>query len=193
MAMLICGVDEAGRGPLVGSVFAAAVILPSDHTIVGLNDSKKLSEKQRNVLALAIMEQSIAWAVASATAAEIDRINILQATMLAMSRAVESLSVVPDEVLVDGNRTPLLAMPSRAIIKGDATVQCISAASILAKVNRDAEAYELDLRHPEYGFAKHKGYGTALHMAALKEFGPIPEHRVSFAPVRAAYAQHKLF
>lgn len=191
--MLICGVDEAGRGPLVGSVFAAAVILPNDHSIRGLNDSKKLSEKQRNVLALAIMEQSIAWAVASATAAEIDQINILQATMLAMSRAVEGLSVVPDEVLVDGNRTPLLAIPSRAIIKGDATVQCISAASILAKVNRDAEAYELDLRHPEYGFAKHKGYGTALHMAALKEFGPIPEHRVSFSPVRAAYAQHKLF
>ena len=191
--MLICGVDEAGRGPLVGSVFAAAVILPAQHTIFGLNDSKKLSEKQRDSLALAIMEQAIAWAVASASAAEIDNINILQATMLAMSRAVEALSVTPEEVLVDGNRTPLLAVPSRAIIKGDATVQCISAASILAKVNRDTEAYELDLRHPEYGFAKHKGYGTALHMAALKEFGPIPEHRVSFAPVRAAYAQRKLF
>lgn len=191
--MLICGVDEAGRGPLVGSVFAAAVILPVQHTITGLNDSKKLSEKQRDFLALAIMEQAIAWAVASASAAEIDQINILQATMLAMSRAVGALSITPEEVLVDGNRTPVLAMPSRAIIKGDATVQCISAASILAKVNRDAEAYELDLRHPEYGFAKHKGYGTALHMAALKEFGPIPEHRVSFAPVRAAYAQRKLF
>ncbi|WP_027468083.1 ribonuclease HII [Deefgea rivuli] len=193
MAMLICGVDEAGRGPLVGSVFAAAVILPVQHTITGLNDSKKLSEKQRDLLALAIMEQAIAWAVASASAAEIDQINILQATMLAMSRAVGALSITPEEVLVDGNRTPALTMPSRAIIKGDATVQCISAASILAKVNRDAEAYELDLRHPEYGFAKHKGYGTALHMAALKEFGPIPEHRVSFAPVRAAYAQRKLF
>ncbi len=191
--MLICGVDEAGRGPLVGSVFAAAVILPENHTIVGLNDSKKLSEKKRNQLALIIMEQAIAWAVASATAAEIDQINILQATMLAMSRAVSALCVVPDEVLVDGNRTPVLAIPSRAIIKGDATVQCISAASILAKVNRDAQAYELDLRHPEYGFAQHKGYGTALHMAALKEFGPIPEHRISFAPVRAAYAQRKLF
>ncbi len=191
--MLICGVDEAGRGPLVGSVFAAAVILPVQHTITGLNDSKKLSEKQRDLLALAIMEQAIAWAVASASAAEIDQINILQATMLAMSRAVGALSITPEEVLVDGNRTPALTMPSRAIIKGDATVQCISAASILAKVNRDAEAYELDLRHPEYGFAKHKGYGTALHMAALKEFGPIPEHRVSFAPVRAAYAQRKLF
>ena len=191
--MLICGVDEAGRGPLVGSVFAAAVILPPNHSIVGLADSKKLSERQRDKLASEIMMQSIAWAVASASAQEIDQLNILQATLLAMSRAVESLSVLPHEVLVDGNRTPALSIPSRAIIKGDATEQCISAASILAKVNRDAEAYELDLRYPEYGFAKHKGYGTALHLTALKEFGPIPEHRVSFSPVRAAFAQRKLF
>ncbi|MGL4517578.1 MAG: ribonuclease HII [Shewanella sp.] len=191
--MLICGVDEAGRGPLVGSVFAAAVILPDVHSIVGLADSKKLSENQRDKLAVQIMSQSVAWAVASATATEIDQLNILQATMLAMSRAVTALSVLPDEVLVDGNRTPILNIPSRAIIKGDATEQCISAASILAKVNRDAEAYALDLLYPEYGFAKHKGYGTALHLKALKEFGPIPEHRVSFAPVRAAFAQRKLF
>lgn len=190
--MLICGVDEAGRGPLVGSVFAAAVILPANHSIVGLTDSKKLSEKQRDKLAVEIMAQSIAWAVASATAKEIDQINILQATMLAMSRAVESLSIRPDEVLVDGNRTPPLSMPCRAIIKGDLTEQCISAASILAKVNRDAEAYALDLLYPNYGFAQHKGYGTALHVATLNEFGPIPEHRVSFSPVRAAFAQRKL-
>jgi ribonuclease HII len=191
--MLICGVDEAGRGPLVGSVFAAAVILPNEHTIIGLADSKKLSEKQRDKLADQIMAQSIAWAVASSSAREIDQLNILQATMLAMSRAVAALSVLPDEVLVDGNRMPIWDIPSRAIIKGDATEQCISAASILAKVNRDAEAYSLDLLYPEYGFAKHKGYGTALHMSALKEFGPIPEHRESFAPVRAAFAQRTLF
>ncbi|QZA79978.1 ribonuclease HII [Deefgea piscis] len=191
--MLICGVDEAGRGPLVGSVFAGAVILPSDHTIEGLTDSKKLSEKQRDRLAICIKEQAIAWAIASASAAEVDEINILQATMLAMQRAVGALSITPSEVLVDGNRTPLLAMPSRAIIKGDATEACISAASILAKVSRDAEAYALDLRYPQYGFAQHKGYGTAQHLAALAQFGPIPEHRTSFAPVRAAYAQRQLF
>lgn len=191
--MLICGVDEAGRGPLVGSVFAAAVILPCDHKIVGLTDSKKLSEKQRDRLANEIMAQSIAWSVASASANEIDQLNILQATMLAMSRAVFGLTIMPDEILVDGNRTPQFAVPSRAIVKGDATEESISAASILAKVNRDAEAYALDLRYPQYGFSKHKGYGTALHLNALKEFGPIPEHRVSFAPVRAAFAQRPLF
>lgn len=191
--MLICGVDEAGRGPLVGSVFAAAVILPANHSIIGLADSKKLSEKQRDKLAVEIMAQSIAWAVASASAKEIDQLNILQATMLAMSRAVEALSVLPNEVLVDGNRTPSLSIPCRAIIKGDATEQCISAASILAKVNRDAEAYALDMLYPDYGFSKHKGYGTAMHMAALKALGPIPEHRFSFAPVRAASVQRKLF
>jgi ribonuclease HII len=191
--MLICGVDEAGRGPLVGSVFAAAVVLPSEHTIIGLTDSKKLSEKRRNELAVQIMSQSIAWSVASATAEEIDQLNILQATMLAMSRAISLLAIRPDEILIDGNRTPVIDIPCRAIIKGDATEQCISAASILAKVNRDAEAYALNLRYPEYGFDQHKGYGTALHLKALKDFGPIPEHRVSFAPVRAAFAQRRLF
>ena len=191
--MLICGVDEAGRGPLVGSVFAAAVIFPDNHGIVGLNDSKKLTEKHRDRLALEIKAKALAWRVASASSIEVDQLNILQATMLAMKRAVETLHLTPELVLVDGNRVPAIQVAARAIIKGDATEPAISAASILAKVARDAEAYQLDALYPHYGFAKHKGYGTVVHLAALAQFGPIAEHRVSFAPVKAAYAQRSLF
>ncbi|WP_035055365.1 ribonuclease HII [Andreprevotia chitinilytica] len=190
---LICGVDEAGRGPLVGSVFAGAVILPDDHGIVGLNDSKKLSAKKREQLFGQIQERAIAWAIASASAAEIDTINILQATMLAMCRAVEALSVTPERALVDGNRAPKLAMPVETIVQGDAKVQAISAASILAKVARDREADELEACYPGYGFSKHKGYPTAEHLAALASLGPCPLHRMSFAPVRAAKAQASLW
>ncbi|XZG71921.1 ribonuclease HII [Chitinibacteraceae bacterium HSL-7] len=190
---MVCGVDEAGRGPLVGSVFAAAVILPDDHGIAGLNDSKKLSEKKRDALAPLIRERAIAWCVASVSAAEIDRINILQATMLAMQRAVEGLSTQPGHALVDGNRAPKLAMSVETIVQGDAKVEAISAASILAKVARDAEAVELEASYPGYGFAKHKGYGTRQHLDALSALGPCPEHRMSFAPVRAAAVQRSLF
>ncbi|SMC24785.1 RNase HII [Andreprevotia lacus DSM 23236] len=190
---LICGVDEAGRGPLVGSVFAAAVILPDDHGIVGLADSKKLTAQKREQLAVLIRERAIAWAVCGVDAQEIDRINILQATMLAMQRAVEALAVQPELAQVDGNRAPKVAMAVETIIKGDAKVQAISAASILAKVARDAEADELEARYPGYGFAQHKGYGTAMHLAALKALGPCPAHRMSFAPVRAAASQSTLW
>ncbi|KAF0814368.1 Ribonuclease HII [Andreprevotia sp. IGB-42] len=190
---LICGVDEAGRGPLVGSVFAAAVILPDGHGIIGLADSKKLSAQKRELLAVEIRQHAIAWAVASASASEIDSINILQATMLAMQRAVAALAVQPELAQVDGNRAPSLPMAVETIVKGDAKVQAISAASILAKVARDAEAGELDIRYPGYAFAKHKGYGTAEHLAALAKLGPCPQHRMSFAPVRAAHAQATLW
>lgn len=190
---LICGVDEAGRGPLAGAVYAAAVILPANHSICGLNDSKKLSARQRERLFGEICQQAVAWSVASASVAEIDKLNILHATMLAMKRAVESLAVVPDEVLVDGNRIPDLALPARAIVQGDATVQSISAASILAKVSRDREAEELEQRFPGYGFIRHKGYGTPEHLAALAKLGPTPIHRQSFAPVRFAMTQGNLW
>jgi ribonuclease HII len=178
------GVDEAGRGPLAGSVFAAAVILDPARPINGLRDSKVLSASQRDVLAQAVREHSLAYAIASASPAEIDRYNILQATLLAMRRAVEALPFAPDEVLVDGNRTPVLSVPCRAIIKGDALVPAISAASILAKTARDAALIALDQQFPGYGFAQHKGYPTADHLAALALLGPCPEHRRSFAPVR---------
>lgn len=180
----LCGVDEAGRGPLVGSVYAAAVILGPDHGIVGLADSKKLTEIRREALALQIREHAIAWSIASASAAEIDRLNILQATMLAMQRAVAGLQLQPAEVLVDGNRAPAFAMPARAIVKGDATVAEISAASILAKTARDASMYALHEQHPEYGFDRHKGYPTAEHLQALSRLGPLAEHRRSFGPVK---------
>lgn len=190
---LICGVDEAGRGPLAGSVYAAAVILPETHEIKGLADSKKLSAKKRERLYDEICQQALAWSVATASPAEIDGLNILWATMLAMQRAVTGLSLVPHEVLVDGNRVPDLSVPARAIVQGDALVEVISAASILAKVSRDREAAELDARYPGYGFARHKGYGTREHLDALARLGPTPVHRQSFAPVRLAATQGTLW
>jgi len=180
----VAGVDEAGRGPLAGAVFAAAVILDPTKPITGLNDSKKLSEKRREVLFVEIQTKALAWSIAEASAAEIDAINILQASLLAMQRAVAGLSVVPTEVLVDGNRAPVFACPARAIIGGDALEPCISAASILAKVARDRTLLDLHARYPQYGFDRHKGYPTAEHMAALVAHGACPEHRRSFAPVK---------
>lgn len=181
---LPCGVDEAGRGPLAGPVVAAAVILDPALPIAGLADSKKLSAVKRERLAVEIRARALAWCVAEASVAEIDALNILQATLLAMQRAVEGLTIVPREALIDGNRCPKLAVPARAIVGGDATVAEISAASILAKTVRDAGMLELHARYPRYGFDRHKGYGTAEHLAALAAHGPTPEHRKSFAPVR---------
>lgn len=186
MSTLTCGVDEAGRGPLAGPVVAAAVILPPGASLSGLNDSKKLSPRRRERLAAEIRTTALAWAVAEASAAEIDEWNILRATLRAMARAVAGLPVTPDEVRVDGNQAPALAVPVRTIIGGDALEPAIMAASILAKTHRDARLVALDARYPEYGFARHKGYGTAAHLAALARLGPCPEHRRSFAPVRAA-------
>ena len=180
----ICGVDEAGRGPLAGAVFAAAVILDPNKPIAGLGDSKKLSEKKRDFLAGEIKEKALAWAIASCSAEEIDEINILQASLLAMKRAVESLSLQPDELLVDGLHCPKLSIPMRAIVQGDSKEACISAASILAKTARDAELYILDEQYPQYGFAKHKGYPTPLHMQMLALHGVLPIHRKTYAPVR---------
>lgn len=184
-ALLLAGVDEVGRGPLVGAVVTAAVILDPARPIAGLNDSKKLTAAKREALAEQIRERALAWALGRAEPAEIDQINILQATMLAMQRAVAALPIAPTSVLIDGNRCPPLPMPAQAVVKGDATVPAISAASILAKVARDAEMQALELRHPGYGFAKHKGYPTSAHLEALQRLGPLPEHRRSFAPVRA--------
>lgn len=189
----LCGVDEAGRGPLAGAVYAAAVILDPTKPIAGLNDSKKLSEKARDRLAFIIKAESLAWSVAFATVEEIDRLNILQATMLAMQRAVAGLSVRPETVWVDGNRCPTWDYPSRAVVEGDALVPAISAASILAKTTRDAAMVELHARYPQYNFAGHKGYGTAAHLKAIKQHGPCPEHRQSFSPVREMLAQASLF
>ena len=182
-AKLIAGVDEVGRGPLVGAVVTAAVILDPQNPIIGLTDSKKLSEKKRLALAEEIKEKALCWSLGRAEPEEIDSLNILHATMLAMQRAVEGLSITPDFVLVDGNRVPNLSMPAQAVVKGDALVQEISAASILAKVTRDLEMAELDKQFPEYGFAKHKGYPTALHFEKLSQYGATPFHRKSFAPV----------
>lgn len=192
---LICGVDEAGRGPLVGAVYAAAVVLGPDHGIIGLADSKKLTAARRESLAGQIRERALAWAIASASSVEIDQINILQATLLSMRRAVEGLDLTPDEALIDGNRAPQLTMPARAIIKGDATVAEISAASILAKTARDASMKELHQQFPQYGFDRHKGYPTSEHLKALQQFGPLAEHRRSFGPVKLwlANAQQSLF
>jgi ribonuclease HII len=187
--MLICGVDEAGRGPLIGSVFTAAVILDPTRPIAGLADSKKLSEARRAALALEIKEKALAWHIAHASAAEIDQLNIFQATMLAMVRAVDGLAIPPGKVLIDGNKIPkTLTLPAEAIVKGDAKVQEISAASILAKTARDAEMIALDALHPQYGFARHKGYPTAEHMKALAQHGALAEHRRSFGPVRLQLA-----
>ncbi|WP_051221415.1 ribonuclease HII [Neptunomonas japonica] len=179
----VAGVDEVGRGPLVGNVVAAAVILDPNYKIHGLADSKKLTEKKRDALYIEIVENALAWHVAYASPDEIDQINILHASMLAMQRAVEGLNVPPDYVVVDGNRCPQLTYPCEAVVKGDSKVAAISAASILAKVVRDKEMYVLHELHPEYGFNKHKGYPTAAHMNALKMYGPLPEYRKSFRPV----------
>lgn len=193
LSALVCGVDEAGRGPLAGPVYAAAVILDPVKPIAGLNDSKKLSEKARDRLAFIIKAEALAWHIAYATVEEIDRLNILQATMLAMTRAVEGLAIQPDEVKVDGNRCPEWGYVSTAIIEGDAKVAEISAASILAKTARDAAMVELHESYPQYNFAGHKGYGTAAHLKAIKQHGPCPAHRRSFAPVREMLAQGVLF
>lgn len=177
----ICGVDEAGRGPLAGPVYAAAVILSPEYPIIGLNDSKKLSEKKREFLYDIIIEEAVAYCIASASVEEIETYNILGATYLAMTRAVEGLSQTPALALIDGNRIPPnLTMPAKTVVKGDALSESIAAASILAKVSRDRVLKELDKQYPQYGFAVHKGYGTAAHTAALREFGPCPEHRPSF-------------
>ena len=182
----IAGIDDAGRGPLAGPVVAAAVILDPARPIAGLRDSKLLSAARRDELAVAIRARALAWSVAAADVDEIDALNILQATLLAMRRACEDLDVVPDEAWVDGDRCPALACPARAIVKGDRDVAAISAASILAKTARDALLVELDRVYPAYGFARHKGYGTAEHLAALAALGPCPAHRRSFAPVAQA-------
>ena len=193
MVMLICGVDEAGRGPLAGSVYAAAVILDVNNPIEGLADSKKLTEKKRDFLSAEIKQKALAWGIASCSAQEIDEINILQASLLAMQRAITNMqaqfNITPDmgEILVqvDGNKCPKISLPCEAIVKGDSKVQAISAASILAKVARDAELYDLDKQYPQYGFAQHKGYPTAAHLLALQAHGICPQHRLSYAPVKA--------
>jgi ribonuclease HII len=180
----LAGVDEVGRGPLAGDVVAAAVILDPLRPIVGLRDSKKLSVSRREELAQLIRERAVAWAIASATVAEIDEINILQASLLAMQRAVEALLPQPGYVLVDGNRLPHWRYPSESVVRGDDRVPAIAAASILAKVHRDAALIRLDHQYPGYGFAKHKGYPTVLHLEALRTLGVTPVHRRSFAPVK---------
>jgi len=190
---LCCGVDEAGRGPLAGAVYAAAVILDPARPIPGLNDSKLLSEKKRQQLAVEIRRHARAFSVAFASVEEIDRLNILQATLLAMKRAVLGLSLVPQEMLVDGLHLPATGIRGRAIVEGDRLIAEISAASILAKTSRDLEMCEWDRRYPDYGFAQHKGYGTRAHLDALKRVGPCAIHRRSFAPVRAAEQQLRLF
>ena len=185
-ADLIAGVDEAGRGPLAGPVVAAAVILDPMRPINGLRDSKKLTEASRERLAAEIKERALDWSVAHATVEEIDELNILQATMLAMKRAISGLTVRPSLVLVDGNRVPRIDLPVNAIIQGDDKIAAISAASIIAKTTRDHWLEELDERYPEYGFAKHKGYGPKEHLDALANSGPWPVHRKSFGPVKQA-------
>ncbi len=177
---LLCGVDEAGRGPLVGPVVAAAVILPPDFQLSGINDSKKLSEKKREALFEVIKANAVAYGIGVATHEEIDSINILQATFLAMRRAVEAMGMTPDMVLVDGNQDPKLNLPTRTVVKGDATSATIAAASILAKVTRDHMLIEMDKEYPQYHFAKHKGYGTKDHYAQIMEHGLCPYHRRTF-------------
>ncbi|WP_286938192.1 MULTISPECIES: ribonuclease HII [unclassified Pseudoalteromonas] len=188
---LIAGVDEVGRGPLVGDVVTAAVILDPANPIAGLADSKKLTDKKRQALAIEIKQKALCYAIGRCSPTEIDELNILHATMLAMTRAVEGLSTQPEFVFVDGNRLPKLAMPAQAVVKGDSLVAEISAASILAKVARDDEMHELDTRYPQYGFAGHKGYPTKAHFAALEQYGAIDEHRKSFKPVQRVLMQAK--
>ena len=185
---VIAGVDEVGRGPLIGAVVAAAVVLPENHGIIGLADSKKLSAKRRERLAEEIRDVAVDWAVTEASHLEIDEINILHASMLAMKRAVEQLNCPIDKVLVDGNRLPDLSLPAEAIIKGDSKIEAISAASIIAKVARDRMMLELHQQHPEYGFDRHKGYPTKLHFEMLKKYGVLEQHRRSFRPVQRQIA-----
>lgn len=187
----VCGVDEAGRGSLVGEVYCAAVILPTSLIIPGLNDSKKLTPKKRTELAAQIKEQAIAWNIATASMDEITEYNILHATLRAMARAVEGLSIRPARVLVDGNKAPQLSMPVETIIKGDLLVPAISAASIMAKVARDEKMVELHSEYPLYGFDRHKGYLTKAHLEALTTYGPCPEHRVTFSPVNKMLAAQR--
>lgn len=188
MLRLIAGVDEVGRGPLVGDVVTAAVILDPAKPIPGLADSKKLSEKKRDSLALLIQQHALCWAIGRASPQEIDELNILHATMLAMTRAVQALRIQPDHVMVDGNRCPKWQYSSEAIVKGDGLIAEISAASIIAKVARDQEMQDLDKAYPAYGFAKHKGYPTAFHLSKLAELGPLPQYRMSFKPVQLSLA-----
>lgn len=190
--MRVAGVDEVGRGPLIGAVVTAAVILDPQRPIAGLADSKTLSESRRQRLAQLIREQALAFSLGRCEAAEIDRLNILQATLLAMQRAVAGLRPAADAVLIDGNRCPLLSCPAQAVVKGDQRIAAISAASILAKVARDEEMHLLHRQHPDYGFAQHKGYPTAQHLTALQRLGPLPEHRRSFAPVARVLAERDL-
>lgn len=182
--LLVCGVDEAGRGPLAGAVYAAAVILHPQRPIKGLADSKTLSEKKRNSLTIQIKEHALAWAIASSSVEEIDQINILQASLLAMKRAIEGLQVAPQQILVDGLHCPKVAIPAQAIVQGDSKVEAIAAASILAKTARDEEMCRLHALYPQYDFARHKGYPTAQHLALLSEHGVSSVHRRSYAPVR---------
>lgn len=189
-ADVICGVDEAGRGPLAGPVFAAAVILDPNRSISGLRDSKKLSETKRDLLAVEIKSHALAWSIAQCSEAEIDALNILQATMLAMRRAVEGLTLQPTLALIDGNRCPVMPVRSEAIVKGDDKVPAISAASILAKTARDAALADLHRQYPEYAFDQHKGYPTPLHLERLRLHGVSPVHRKSYAPVRALLMAH---
>lgn len=184
---LVAGVDEVGRGPLCGAVVTAAVILDPARPILGLNDSKKLTEARREALYEEICEKALSWCIARAEVDEIDRLNILHATMLAMQRAVEGLHITPRMALIDGNRCPVLAVPSAPVVQGDAKVPAIAAASILAKVSRDREMTAFELIYPGYGMGSHKGYPTPVHLEALARLGPTPIHRRSFAPVRAAF------
>lgn len=183
-SLLVAGVDEAGRGPLIGSVVTAAVILDPDHPIEGLNDSKKLSEKKREHLFVQIQQHALAWCIAEASHDEIDSLNILHATMLAMKRAIEGLVIVPSMALIDGNRCPDSSISCRAIVGGDGLEQSIGAASILAKVTRDQQLQELDRQYPQYGLARHKGYPTKAHLEAMALHGILPEHRKSYGPVK---------
>ncbi|WP_323816191.1 ribonuclease HII [Cellvibrio sp. NN19] len=191
--MLYAGCDEVGRGPLAGDVLAAAVILDPENPIDGLNDSKKLTEKKREQLFVEIQQKAKSWCIARASVVEIDSINILQASLLAMTRAVQGLHIQPEHVLVDGNKLPKWNYTAEAVVKGDSRVAAISAASILAKVTRDREMVELDKIYPGYGLADHKGYPTKVHMDALTRLGVTPIHRTSYAPVRALIEQIKLF
>ena len=182
--MIIAGVDEAGRGPLAGPVVSAAVILKPRSSLIGLNDSKKLSANKRKLLSDEIKIHSVSWAIGIATAQEVDDINILSASILSMERAIKNLSEVPEKVIVDGQYTPEIDVPCEAIIRGDTTEESIMAASILAKVERDIIMFELDKKYPNYRFAKHKGYPTKVHLQALREFGPCDQHRKSFKPIK---------
>jgi ribonuclease HII len=189
--LIICGVDEAGRGPLAGAVYAAAVILDPARHIAGLADSKTLCEKKRDHLTIQIKQYALAWAIASSSVEEIDQINILQASLLAMKRAIEALNTVPHRVLVDGLHCPKISIPAEAIVKGDSKIQAIAAASILAKTARDAEMRRLHELHPQYDFARHKGYPTPDHLLRLAEHGVSPVHRRSYAPVRVLLANQE--